>query len=166
MRFFLPHLRDCDKSSGYDGTQTHYLKIKKFHIRSFSLAPFLPLEPNQIYLLSLLREFGIPIPIDNRPGLYAVLKGMDDLEANALMGSHGPVVAQGNGGNRKIMGGGILLPIGGIQFVKQASSPLALTYTHLPHDHGVIGSYFFARNLQLIKVVKKGSHHGYHPSRF
>jgi hypothetical protein len=69
-------------------------------------------------MLGLLRDFGIPIPIDNRPGLNAILKGMDDLEANALVGSHGPVIAQGNGGDRKIMGGGILLPIGGIQFIK------------------------------------------------
>jgi len=80
---------------------------------------------------------------------------MDDLEANSLVGSHGPVIAQGNGGDRKIMGGGILLPIGYIQFVKQAGSALGLSYTYLPHDHRAIGAYFFARNIQLIKVVKK-----------
>jgi hypothetical protein len=55
---------------------------------NFNLALFLLLKPK----LGLLVELGIPIPIDNRPGLYAILKGMDDLEANALVGSHGPVM--------------------------------------------------------------------------
>lgn len=50
--------------------------------------------------------------------MQAILKGMEDFKSNPLMGCQRPVIAQGNGSNCKIMGGRILLPVFGIQFVK------------------------------------------------
>ena len=51
---------------------------------------------------SLRGKIRIPIPIHNCPGIQAVLKGMDDFKPYPLMGCHGLVIVQGNGGDRKI----------------------------------------------------------------